>query len=77
MIVTGNNFGKDTKYDLKNAVKDKVGFQKYLIRDVQQIKSKNFCLEQLHDELSVFRTKDFSQKILAMNFCEGQKDFFW
>ena len=54
MIVTGNNFGKDTKYDLKNAVKDKVGFQKYLIRDVQQIKSKNFWLEQLHDELSVF-----------------------
>ena len=54
MIVTDNNFGKDTKYDLKNAVKDKVEFQKYLIRDVQQIKPKNFCLEQLHDELSVF-----------------------
>ena len=49
MIGTDNNFSKDIKYHLKNAVKDIVEFQKHLIRDVQQKKSKNFSLEQLHD----------------------------
>ena len=54
MIVTDNNFSKDTKYDVKNAVKDIVEFQKHLIRDVQQKKFKKFSLEQLCDELSAF-----------------------
>ena len=76
MIVTDNNLDKDTKHDVKNAVKDIVEIQKHLIRDVQQKKSKNFRLEQLHDELPAFWLKDLSQKILPMKFCEGQKEYF-
>ena len=76
MIVTDNNFSKHTKYDVKNAVNDIVEFQKHLIRYVQQKKSKNFSLEQLHDELSAFWLKDFNQKILSMKFSEGQKEYF-
>ena len=76
MIVTDNNLDKDTKYDVKNAVKDIVEIQKHSIRDVQQKKSKNFRLEQLHDELPAFWLKDLSQKILPMKFCEGQKEYF-
>ena len=76
MIVTDNNPDKGTKYDVKNAVKDIVEIQKHLIRDVQQKKSKNFRLEQLHDELPAFWLKELSQKILPMKFCEGQKEYF-
>ena len=68
MIVTGNNFSKDFKYDVKNAVKDTVEFQKHLIRDVQQKKLEYFSLEQLYDELSAFWFKDFSQKSIANEF---------
>ena len=60
MIGTDNNFSKGIKCYLKNAAKDIVEFQKHLIRDVQQKKSKNFSLEQLHDELSAFWLKGFS-----------------
>ena len=76
MIVTDNNLDKGTKYDVKNAVKDIVEIQKHLIRDVQQKKSKNFRLEQLHDELPAFWLKELSQKILPMKFYEGQKEYF-
>ena len=76
MTVTDNNLDKDTKYDVKNAVKDIVEIQKHSIRDVQQKKSKNFRLEQLHDELPAFWLKDLSQKVLPMKFCEGQKEYF-
>ena len=37
---------------------------------------KNPCLEQLHGEFSAIWFKDFSQKILPMKFCKGQKEYF-
>lgn len=62
-------------YDINVAIKSVQEYICHILRDVQQRKAKEWCMENLDDE-TAFWLKDFCQKILPTQFREGQQNYF-
>ena len=66
---------EDIIYDVKVAVSSIIDYVKHLMRDAQQKKAKEDMFEQISDTVA-FWLKDFGQKVLPMEFREGQRNYF-
>lgn len=66
---------EDIMYDINVAIKSVQEYICHILRDVQQRKAKEWCMENLDDE-TAFWLKDFCQKILPTQFREGQQNYF-
>ena len=67
--------GDGIAFDIENAIQSVKHYVKHEMWDAQQWKAKNWCYQQL-SETCAFWLKDFSQKILPMDYREGQKECF-
>lgn len=66
---------EDTVYDINIAIKNIQEYVCHIMRDAQQKNAKDWCMENL-TETSGFWLKDFCQKIIPVQFREGQHDYF-
>ncbi|CAF1255298.1 unnamed protein product [Didymodactylos carnosus] len=73
--VAENPLVAELLYDFSISASSILMWMKHLIRDVQQRRAKSDAMEKLDNDTD-FCIRDWSQKILPMQFREPQKDYF-